>query len=150
MKESYWLLGSRISILTEPAETSGRYDLIEIRFAAGSQIPPHIHRRYSEQIYVLDGELAVFTGGGRKTVLRRGDNVVIPTGTPHAVHVIGDAPARALVVGSPSAMARLVTEVGALDKGGQAPPPEATDMDLVGRVSAGAGDEILGPPGSLP
>jgi hypothetical protein len=34
--------------------------------------------------------------------------------------------------------------------GAEAPPPEATDMELVGRVSAEVGDEILGPPGALP
>jgi quercetin dioxygenase-like cupin family protein len=37
-----------------------------------------MHNRYTEQNYVLDGEFTVWTGGGRKTVLRRGDDIVIP------------------------------------------------------------------------
>ena len=114
------------------------------------QVPPHVHRRYSEQFYVLDGEFTVWTAGGRKAVLRRGDDLLIPTGTAHAVAVTGDGPGRALVVTSPSGFARLVTEVGTPDVGGEAPPSATTDMELLGRVAAELGDEILGPPGALP
>jgi hypothetical protein len=55
-----------------------------------------------------------------------------------------------LVVASPSGFARLFTEVGTPDEGGETPPSAATDMDLLLRVSAELGDEILGPPGALP
>jgi quercetin dioxygenase-like cupin family protein len=48
-----------------------------------------MHNRYTEQIYVLDGEFTVWTGGGRKTVLHRGDDIVIPRGTAHALYVTG-------------------------------------------------------------
>jgi hypothetical protein len=95
----------------------------------------------------LDGEFTVLAGG-RKAVLRPGDDLLIPAGTAHAVAATGDVPARALVVASPSGFARLVIEAGTPDKGG--PPSAATDMDLFLRVSAELGDEILGSPGTLP
>jgi hypothetical protein len=98
---------------------------------------------------VLDGEFTVWTGG-RKAVLRPGDDVVIPAGTAHAVHVTGDGPGRALVVASPSGFARLITEAGTPDEGGGVPPSAAPDMDLFLRVCAELGDEVLGPPGALP
>ena len=150
MRNSYWLGGTRLSVVAGPADTGGRYDLVEGWFPAGTQVQPHRHQRYSEQIYVLDGEFTVRTGGGRKTVLRPGDHVVIPVGTAHAVHVTGDGPARGLVVASPSGFARLITEAGTPDEGRGAPPDEAPDMDLLQRVAAEVGDEILGPPGALP
>jgi carboxymethylenebutenolidase len=150
MHKSYWLVGTRMSVLAGAADTGGRYDLVVGRFPPGAQVPPHIHRRYSEQLYVLDGEFTVWTGGGRKTVLRPGDDIIIPAGIAHAVHATGDGPARGLVVASPSGFARLVTEAGTPDEGPGAPPSAAPDMDLLRRVAAELGDEVLGPPGALP
>ena len=149
MKNSYWLFGTRLSVLADRANTGGRYDLIEGWFAPGTQTPPHRHGAYSEQLYVLDGEFTVWLGG-RKAVLRPGDDLLIPAGTAHAVAATGDGPGRALVVASPSGFARLITEAGTPDEGGGAPPSAAPDMDLFLRVSDELGDEILGPPGALP
>jgi carboxymethylenebutenolidase len=147
--KTYWLVGARLSVLAGSADTEGRYDLVEGWFPAGAQVPPHRHRRYAEQIYALDGEFTVWAGK-REVVLRPGDNIFIPAGTAHAIHVTGNGPARGLVVASPSAFARLITEVGKADDGSGVPSSAPTDMDLLHRVSAELGDEILGPPGALP
>jgi quercetin dioxygenase-like cupin family protein len=147
MRKSYWLDGNRFSVIAGPAATEERYDLVEGWFPTGARVPLHRHGRYSEQIYVLDGEYTVWVGK-RKTVLHAGDDVVIPPGTAHTFHVTA-GPGRALVVASPSGFARLVTEVGTPDEGSGV-PPAPTDMDLLKRVSAELGDEILGPPGALP
>jgi hypothetical protein len=115
----------------------------------GVQVPLRRHRRYSEQIYVLEGEVAV-RAGRRKLVLRPGDNVFIPAGTVHTGAASGDGPARALAVTSPSGFSRLITEVGIPDDGSGVPPSRDVDMDHYLRVAAELGDEILGPPGALP
>ena len=148
MRKSYWLVGTRLSVLAGPADTDGRYDLVEGWFPTGAQVPPHLHRRHAEQIYVLDGDFSVWTGG-RKAVLRPGDDIAIPVGTPHALAVTGDGPGRALVIVSPSGFARLITEVGTPDERAEV-PPAATDMDLLLRVSAELGDEYLDPAEVLP
>jgi carboxymethylenebutenolidase len=148
-RESYWLGGTRLSVVAGPAATEGRYDFVEGWFSAGTQIPPHRHRRYSEHLHVLEGEFTAWVGR-RKAVLRPGDDVVFPQGTAHAFHVTGDGPGRALVLASPSGFAGLVTEVGTPDDSSGVPPSAPTDMDLLQRVSAELGDEILGPPGALP
>ena len=149
MKNSYWLFGTRLSVLADQANTGGRYDLVEGWFSPGTQTPPHRHSAYAEQLYVLDGEFTVWAGG-RKVVLRPGDDLLIPAGTAHVVAATGDGPGRALVVASPSGFARLVTKAGTPDEGDGVPPSAAPDMDLFLRVSAELGDEILGPPGTLP
>jgi carboxymethylenebutenolidase len=149
MKKSYWLVGTRLNVIAGQADTEGRYDLVDGWFPPGAQIAPHLHRRNSEQIYVLEGEFTVWAGES-KAVLRPGDNFIIPAGMAHALAVSGDGPGRALIVASPSGFARLITEVGTPDKGGETPPSVPTDMDLLRRVAADLGDEFLGPPGVLP
>jgi quercetin dioxygenase-like cupin family protein len=149
MTTSYWLFRTRLTVLAGHAETGGRYDLIEGWFPPGTQTPPHRHRAYSEQIYVLDGEFTVWAGR-RKVVLRPGDNSIISAGTAHVVAASGEGPTRGLVVASPSGFARLITEVATPDEGGGAPPSVPLDMERFLRVSADLGDEILGPPGALP
>jgi uncharacterized RmlC-like cupin family protein len=95
-------------------------------------------------------EVPTVWAGGHKVVLRHGDSLTVPAGTPHAVAATGDGPARALVVTSLSGFARLITEVGTLDEGAGAPPSAAPDMDLFLRISAELGYAFLGPPGALP
>src|SRR5262249_42468603 len=149
MKNSYWLFGTRLSVLADQAKTGGRYDLIEGWFSPGTQTPLHCHAAYAEQLYVLDGEFTVWASG-RKAVLLPGDDLLIPAGTAHAVAATGDVPGRALVVVAPSGFARLITEAGTPDEESGVPPSAAPDMDVFLRVSAELGDEILGPPGTLP
>jgi quercetin dioxygenase-like cupin family protein len=149
MRKSYWFNGHRVVILAGPAETEGRYDFVEGWSEPGTQVPLHRHGRYSEQIYVLERELTLWAGP-RKLVLGPGEDAFIPAGTAHTWTVTSDVPSRGVAVASPSGFARLVMEVGTPDDGSGAPPSEPTDMDLLRRVSAEIGDEILGPPGALP
>src|SRR5690554_162901 len=109
MAQSYWLFGSRLTVLADAEVTGGRYDLIEGQFPPHTETPLHRHNHYMEQLYVLDGELTVWAGA-RTTVLHAGDSVTIPAGTPHAVAATGDGPARGLAVASPSGFARLIKE----------------------------------------
>jgi mannose-6-phosphate isomerase-like protein (cupin superfamily) len=149
MRKKYWLNGHSITILAGSAETEGRYDLVEGWSEPGIQVPLHRHGRYSEQIYVLEGELTVWAGP-RKVVLGPGDDVFIPAGMAHTWVVTSKVPSRGLAVASPSGFARLVMEAGTPDDGGGVPPSAPTDLELLRRVSAEVGDEILGPPGALP
>jgi quercetin dioxygenase-like cupin family protein len=148
-KKSYWLAGTRLRVLAGPADTGGRYDLVEGWFPAGAKIPRHLHRRSSEQIYVLDGEFTVWRGECN-TVLRPGEDLFIPAATAHALSVTGGGPGRALIVTAPSGFARLITEAGTPDDGSRVPPSAATDMGRLLRVAAELGDEFFGPPGPLP
>ena len=135
-----------------PRESRGRYGQLRPGRGwrpPGFQAPLHRHNRNAEQIYVVEGEWTIWAGN-RKAVLHAGDAFTVPTGTAHTVAVTGDGPGRALVFASPRGFARLIAEVGTPDEGGEVPPSAATDMDLLLRISAEVGDEILGPPGALP
>ena len=143
MTQSLWFFGSRLRIIADHTTTAGQYDLIEGYFPPSAQIPLHRHTRYSEQIYVLSGEFTVWAGE-KKAVLSVGESFLIPTGTPHTVAVLSDQPSRVLVVAAPSGFARLIAAVGTLDE------KETPNMELFEHIAAEIGDEILGPPGTLP
>lgn len=143
MMQSFWFFGSYLTILADRTTTGGQYDLIEGYFPPGSQTPPHRHTRYLEQLYVLEGEFTIWSGEN-KVVISTGENFLIPVGTPHVVAAIGDQPARGLILAAPSAFARLIEATGTQNKA------ETPDMALFDRISAEIGDEILGPPGTLP
>jgi mannose-6-phosphate isomerase-like protein (cupin superfamily) len=106
MTQSFWLLGSHLTIVADRTTTDGKYDLIEGYSPPGMQTPPHRHTRYSEQLYVLEGEYTVWIGKN-KVVLGTGESVLIPMGTPHVVAATSDQPSRGLVVASPSGFADL-------------------------------------------
>jgi hypothetical protein len=80
----------------------------------------------------------------RWLVLSPGDSYLISPRTPHVVATVGDKSARGLVVAAPSALARVVEIVGRVEE------TEPADIVLYDCISAEVGDEILGPPGTLP
>ncbi len=141
--KSFWLLNNYLTIVADRTTTDGKYDLIEGYFPAGAQTPPHRHTRYSEQLYVLEGEFTVWVGKN-KVVLGPGESAFIPVGTPHVVAALSNKPARGLVVASPSSFAHFVEATGTLNQN------EAPDMELLNRISSEIGDEILGAPGDIP
>ncbi len=143
MTQPLWLFGTCLTIIADRTTTGGQYDLIKGYFPPGTQTPLHRHTRYSEQLYVLEGEFTVWAGKD-KVVLAAGESFLISLGIPHVVGVLGDKPARGLVVAAPSAFARLIAETGTVGE------QETTDMALYERISAEIGDEFLGSPGTLP
>lgn len=141
--KSFWLLNNYLTLRADRTTTDGKYDLIEGYFPAGAQTPPHRHTRYSEQLYVLEGEFTVWVGKD-KVVLGPGESAFIPMGKPHVVAALSGQPARGLVVAAPSAFADLIAATGTQNQ------DEAPDMELFMRLSTEIGDELLGQPGDLP
>lgn len=143
MTQSLWFLGARFNIIADATTTGGQYDLIEGYFPSGIQTPPHRHTRYSEQIYVLEGEVTAWAGEN-KVVVNAGESFLISIGTPHVVGSLSDKPARLLVVAAPSGFARLIAATGTLTEA------ETPDMALIEHIATEIGDELLGLPGALP
>ena len=143
MTQPLWFFGSRLTILADHTTTDGRYGLIEGYFSPGTQTPLHRHTRYSEQLYVLEGEFTVWAGE-KKVVLTAGESFLIAPSVSHSIGVFTDCPARGLVVSAPSSFARLIAAIGTVEEA------EARDMTLFESISIEIGDELLGPLGALP
>jgi quercetin dioxygenase-like cupin family protein len=136
----------RVRILTAGDETGGRFDLAEVVQSAGASTPLHVHTRYEERIYVLDGSLTLWAGDEEHT-LKAGGFHAIPLHVPHAIEA-GPEGRRALVFSSPAGFAELVARAGT-------PAEVATaaaelDIERLAVVSAELGDVMLGPPGTIP
>jgi quercetin dioxygenase-like cupin family protein len=149
MTQNYWLFGGRLSIHADEQKTNGTYDMIEGNMQKGMETPLHVHTKYSEHIYILKGEITIYTPQ-ETVVLRPGDNYFIPINTPHAVTPTGDGDNRSLVVAYPSGFAELIRNVGTAENGDGSivsEDPEAT-MQRFMAATAKIGDIILGPPGT--
>jgi mannose-6-phosphate isomerase-like protein (cupin superfamily) len=79
--------GQTITFLQTAAQTDGALLQMESTLLAGKggTPPSHKHPAQDEHFEVLDGELQVKLGR-RKLVLRKGDVLDVPAGTPHAMH----------------------------------------------------------------
>jgi len=78
-------------------DVEGAYGVVRLVVPRGDASPRHVHTREDEVFVVVSGRLAV-TVADREHVLGPGDSVTGPVGVPHAYRVVGDEPARFLVV----------------------------------------------------
>ena len=60
----------RAIILTTAADTDGRHDFTHAVQPADQITPLHLHTRYGERFWVLDGELTIWAGPDRVTLGR--------------------------------------------------------------------------------
>ncbi|RZM22761.1 MAG: cupin domain-containing protein [Pedobacter sp.] len=149
MNKNYWLFGAHLSIHADEQKTAGTYDMIEGSMQKGMETPLHVHTKYSEHVYMLEGEITIYTPE-ETVVLTPGEEYFIPVNTPHAISPTGEGNNRSLVVAYPSGFAELIRNVGTAAEGMGVPvaeDPEAT-MQRFMVASAKIGDEILGPPGT--
>jgi quercetin dioxygenase-like cupin family protein len=73
-----------VTFLKTRHETSGAFDLFELTIPAFGRVPlPHIHRKYDETIFGVDGTMT-WTLLDQHTEVRRGTTLLIPRGTPHS------------------------------------------------------------------
>jgi quercetin dioxygenase-like cupin family protein len=145
----YWLFGIHLRILLDEQQTHEAYDLIEGFFPEGTQTPLHLHTKYDELIYVLEGAFSVYTHNGMVT-LSPGEHVFIPQNTPHVLAASSKSANRALYIASPSGFAKLLRMAGIPDLAEGLPPGQPNDMGLFIELSKESGDIILGSPGALP
>ena len=104
----------------------------------GTGVPPHIHPKQDEHIYVLEGVYTLYLDG-EWTTAGPGDTVRLPMGLAHAYFNRSVAPAKSLFWVSPSGrLSQLFDQLHNL-----------TDPDEVVRRSALHDVNFL-PPGSVP
>jgi mannose-6-phosphate isomerase-like protein (cupin superfamily) len=63
-------------------ETNGKYSLIDIELYKSNGPPLHYHNAFAEKFEVTEGTLYLKVGREQK-ILKSGDSVTVPRGTPH-------------------------------------------------------------------
>src|SRR5271155_3923166 len=97
-----------VTFLKTRHETAGAFDLFELTIPPFGRLPfPHIHRKYDETIFGVDGTMTwtlYKDGEDKPTEVRRGVTLFIPRGTPHFYANRTHSTARILCLQTPGVM----------------------------------------------
>src|SRR5262245_11531152 len=132
-----YFLGLPTILRATAQQTNGAFGLVEQVMPQGFASPYHTHRLEDEAFYVVDGEMA-FVCDGKWTTARAGTYVFGPRNIPHGFKVLGDAPARMLLLCAPGGFDQFVVEMSE-------PAPGPPDMAKLMRLAAKYSIDILGP-----
>ena len=103
----------------------------------GSSAPLHVHDDLDDTWYVLEGEMVVRCGD-EVSVAGAGHWLSMPRGVPHTFRVVGDRPARILLVHDNATFRDLIRDVGVPAQTRVLPDqPIFPSPDELARVAAG-------------
>lgn len=122
------------------ADTGGAYYAFEVISPPGLGIPPHVHSREDEVIYVIEGDYEIFLSG---KVFRAGPGSVLnfARGTAHGFQNVGATPGRTLWVVTPGAsFEQFFHELAQV-------PPGPPDFTMITALFGKYGMEVLPPLG---
>jgi quercetin dioxygenase-like cupin family protein len=93
-----------VTFLKTRHETGGALDLFELTIPPFARVPlPHLHRKYDETIFGVDGTMT-WTLLDKPAEVRRGTTLFIPRGTPHFFANLTHTTARILCLQTPGVM----------------------------------------------
>jgi quercetin dioxygenase-like cupin family protein len=97
-----------VTFLKTRHETEGALDLFELTIPPFARVPlPHIHRKYDETIFGVDGTVTWTLQREREDQpieVRRGITLLIPRGTPHSYANLTHTTARILCLQTPGVL----------------------------------------------
>jgi steroid delta-isomerase-like uncharacterized protein len=139
--EAFRFLGLPSQMRATAETTNGAFGLMEHwEMPVGFASPYHTHHREDESFYVLEGEIA-FVCGGKWVKAGPGAFVYGPREIPHGFKVVGNSPARMLLMCAPGGFERFVLELTTPI----AEPPSPPDMARLMTLAAKYGIDIHGP-----
>ena len=133
-----YFLGLPTLLRATAQTTNGAFGLVEqLMMPPGFASPYHTHQLEDEAFYVLEGNMA-FVCDGTWTNAGPGAYVFGPRNIPHGFKVVGDAPARMLLLCTPGGFEQFVTEMSE-------PAPAPPDMAKLMALAAKYKIDIHGP-----
>jgi quercetin dioxygenase-like cupin family protein len=141
----WWFLDTLVveRRLASPTATT----VLEMTLPVGAAPPMHIHHHYDDSFYVLAGQMVVRNGHDVRAA-GPGDWVSTPRGTAHGFRVVGDVPARILIVSDSDSFLDLIREIGvpaaarSLPPGDLGPPVELVLESFAAHDVTVAGESI--------
>jgi mannose-6-phosphate isomerase-like protein (cupin superfamily) len=137
-----WGPAGIVRFIAGAGSTDGSFSICEVIEPPGSGAPLHIHHAEAEGFYLLEGTVEL-TCGAETVTARAGDFVYGPRNVPHKYVVVGDRPARLLLMFSRPGFESFFAEGGApLDQ----PPAGPPDLEAMRRLVAKYDMELLETP----
>lgn len=141
--ETIAFAGTLVDILVAGEETGRKFSLLRITNPPGVWTPPHRHLHEEETIFVLSGQVQVWTGGETRS-LSAGEVVILPRGQAHRLGNAGPETAQALVFCTPSGFEQFVREAGqATGASASSQAPDAEALARLASLSSRFGIELL-------
>jgi mannose-6-phosphate isomerase-like protein (cupin superfamily) len=116
------LVGDTYTITVSGDDTNGQFCVIDMHIPPGGGPPPHRHD-FEETFILLEGEMEM-TFRGKRSLVRAGDTVNIPSNASHQFHNASSKPIRALCICSPAGNEKFFMEVGVRVATRTTPPPK--------------------------
>lgn len=132
-----WFFGGEAKMRTTSEETGGQLAIIEQYCAPGLASPYHVHHNEDEEFYIIEGQLR-FVSEGKSWVGGPGTFAFLPRNIPHGFEIVGETPARFLLMVTPGGFENFAMELWTSEP---APP----DMGKVMEATPRYGLEIFGP-----
>ena len=130
--------GGSVTIKAHTGNTNGSMTVLEFVLSPKEGPALHTHLREDELWYVLDGDFR-FKAGDAILRASTGGMAFGPRGTPHAFQNVGDAPARLLVITTPSGLERFFEQYAEL-------LPGPVDPEMLSAIGNANWVEFVGPP----
>lgn len=134
-----WGAAARVRILAGARSTERSFSIVESIEPPGGGAPLHVHHGEAEAFYILEGAVEL-TCAAQKVTAHAGDFVYAPKDVPHKFVVVGDKPARLLMMFSRPGFEMFFAEGGSpIDQPPAGPPDmgrfrrlvEKFDMELL-------------------
>ena len=130
------VLGHSVTNVLAKQNTDGNYYVFEVVTPPGLGIPPHVHDREDELIYVVEGEFGIMLGD-KQFSAKAGDEIFFPRHIPHAFQNIGSKAGKTLWTVVPGGnFEEFFEKLGAL-------PAGEPDLKVVTEIFAAYGMKIL-------
>jgi mannose-6-phosphate isomerase-like protein (cupin superfamily) len=122
-----WGPTGKIRILAGASSTDRSFSVVECIEPPGSGAPLHVHHGEAEAFYILEGTVELKCGEGTATA-RPGDFVYTPKDVAHKFTVVGDKPARLLMMFSRPGFEMFFAEGGSPINKPVAGPPDVSSF----------------------
>ncbi|MGH9589058.1 MAG: cupin domain-containing protein [Terracidiphilus sp.] len=137
-----WGPQGKVRIIAGASTTDRSFSVVEVTDPPGSGAPKHVHHGEAEAFYILDGNIEL-TCGNETMTGHAGDFIYAPKDVPHKYVVVGDKPARVLLLFSRPGFEMFFAEGGIpLDR----PPAGPPDSEALRRLVEKYGMELLETP----
>jgi mannose-6-phosphate isomerase-like protein (cupin superfamily) len=118
-----WGPTGKVRILAGASSTNRSFSVVECVEPPGSGAPLHVHHGEAEAFYILEGTVEL-TCGAETVAARAGDFVYAPKDVSHKFTVLGDKPARLLMMFSRPGFEMFFAEGGSPIEQPPAGPPD--------------------------
>ncbi len=122
------LVGDTYTITVAGKDTGDRFCVIDMHVPPSGGPGPHRHD-FDETFIVLDGEIEV-TFRGKKSTVRAGETVNVPSNAPHQFHNASSKAARMICVCAPAGNDRFFAEIGVPVATRTTAPPKLNEKEM--------------------